>query len=438
VLQKNRILRLLILCLFSMLTAMSIAAAQETPRDFWVTGFHTSPPTYRKLRASLRAAGSRSQIYVEDKLWGEELNPDFMGRLLLRLESELPPGAVATETGIVPFEEGLFGSLPKKIAPGDDRLIVLFADFGPGRAKSIDGAFNAIDQIPDTEARAKFNQRSNEANVVYVNGFRKSEIHTTGVIANELQKLLARANSVSEREVWLSETLAEGAMLLTGHFTNQSRVNELAADPGRFPLVSFSGNTFAAQLLFSAFLLDSVYGTGSDTLAAISKASEPGKAAVERVFREQTGAPLTFDALYSNFVSYVFSHSAQADSLPQAWSPKDGILIPEIRPYYSYKSSSGELAGQIPPYSFLAIDLAQELSPKVLIQTERVRQKDALLGPQICASSASVLWKPIAPKRIAIYSVGCDPLPGEGNIAFRLKIVDQPSLIPSGSFKILR
>lgn len=442
VLRKFRLARLFLFCFLSMLAALSIAMAQdqlrlENARDFWVTGFHTSPPSYRKLRATLRASGNRSLIYVEDKIWGKELNPDFMNRLLWRLESAMPSGAVFTDTGIVPFEEGLFGPLPRKFPLGEERLVVLFADFGPGRAKPRDAVFNAFDQLSDSEARAKYQQRSNEGNIIYVNGFRKSEDHTVGVIAHELQHLLAKGNSLSEREVWLSETLAEGAMLLTGHFTHQSRVNELALNPGLFPLVSFSGNGLAAQLLFSSFLLDSVYAS-SGFLAALSNASEPGKAAVEKVFREQTGAPLTFDALYSNFVSYVFGHSTHTYGLPQSWSPKEGIRIPAIQPYFTYKSSSGELVGQMPPYSFLAIDLAQELSPKVLIQTERVQQKEGLLDPKGCASTASVLWKPIAATRIAIYSVGCDPKPADELVSFRLKILDQPSLIPTGSFKILR
>ncbi len=426
-----KVWRLVAFCFFAMMAAVSITFAQgnlrmENSRAFWVSDFKVNGASYRQAQASLRASGNRSVIYVEDKLWEKGQSPDFVNGLLWRLENTMPDGAVTTDMGIVPYEESLFGSLPR-VFGGDERLIVLITDIESGRRKVPDAAFSNFDQLRDADAQKRYQQHSNEANIVYLNGFRRSESASAGAIARELQLLLAHGNSISERESWLSETLAEGAMLLTGHFAGQSHVNALAKDSGEHPLVSFAAGKGGSQLLFSSFLLDSLSGNGAQALAAISRGSEPGKGAVERVFRDQTGVPLTFDAIFSNYVSYVFTHSNHGDSLPQAWSPKNGIQIPQIEPYFTYKAGSGELVGQIPAYAFLAIDLAQELSQNVVIHTERVEDGSPKKDPTSCAHTASVLWKPIESTRIAVYAVGCEPKVGEEQVGFRLKIVDIPT-----------
>lgn len=438
---RLRLWRLVAICTVCLFAALSVTfaadamgsnqAAQSRPildtkREFWVWDLRVMPPAFRRASATLRATGNRSLIYVEDSLWGGQLGQDFVHRLQWQLETAVPSGAWNLDSGVIPLEEKLFGGLPRKAQP-DERLVVLFADLGQYKEQSFDGFFNPFDQLTDAEAQRKYKQRSNEANIIYVNGFRRTEAYTAGVIAHELQHLLASAHSESEREVWLSETLAEAAMLLTGYFTDQPHVNALAKDSGRHPLVTLSYVSYGPQLLFSSFLLDSLAPDGPAAISAISRAREPGKAAVERIFREYTGAPLSFDAIFSSFVSYVFNQASTGSLLPYSWAHKEGVVIPKIAPYYTFLASSGELVGQLAPYSFLAIDLSREISPSVVIQAERIDAKGAP-GAQSCAREASVLWKPISSTRIALYSVGCDPVINGERINFRLKILDQPFL----------
>jgi hypothetical protein len=436
-----RLWRLWAFCLFGLLVTFGVTMASDQSvthrtKVFWVSHLGTDSPSFRLAKASLRATGNRSLIYVEDKIWGGELTPDFLSHLQWRLEVELPAGALVKGKGLLPFEESLFGPLPSK-RPGDNRLIVLFADLGRSKGKPRESFFNDFDQLTDAEARTKYRQRSNEANIVYVNGFRKSALYTTGLVAHELQRLLEGGRWDSQREAWLSETLAQGAMLLSGLFTQQPQVNELAKNPENHPLVTLSQVSRGPQLLFSSFLIDTLSDNAPTALSGISEGREPGKAAVERAFLEQTGLPLTFDAIFSNFISYVFGHSGDGVKLPQAWSHDEGISIPAIEPYHTFPTSSGELLGEMHPYSFLAIQLAQELSPSVLIQTERRKNTAQSPGAKNCAEHASVLWKPITPDKIALYSIGCDPELGTEKISFRLKILDRPSLLPVSPFKIL-
>lgn len=433
---RLRLWRLLVFCTVCLFAALGITFAApaahpalDTKREFWVWDLREMPPAFRRATATLRATGSRSLIYVEDKLWkaGGPLDQAYMNRLHWQLETAVPSGAWDTELGVVPLEEKLFGHLPRKIRQ-DERLVVLFADLGQYKDQPFDGFFNAFDQLPDGEAERKYKQRSNEANIVYVNGFRGSEAYTNGVIARELQHLLASGQSEGGREVWLSSTMAEAAMLLTGHFTHQPHVDAVAAQSGLHPLVTLSYVSYGPQLLFSSFLLDSLAPHGPAAVSAIARGREPGKAAVERVLREHTGAPLTFDSIFSNFVSYVFSQASHSTLLPASWARKEGIRVPAIQPYYTFLAGSGELVGHLAPYSFLAIDLARELSPSVVIQAERTGGQGG--GAQSCARHASVLWKPISATRIALYSVGCDPVINGEKVGFRLKILDQPSFQP--------
>ena len=435
---RLRLWRLLVFCTACLFAALGITFAAvpsaqnrpvlDTKREFWVWDLRVMPPAFRRATATLRATGSRSLVYIEDKLWEAKgpLDQAYVDRLHWQLETAVPPGAWNTELGVVPLEEKLFGPLPRKVSQ-DERLVVLFADLGQYKKQAFDGFFNAYDQLTDAEAQRKYKQRSNEANIVYVNGFRGTEAYTNGIIARELQHLLASGQSEGGREVWLSSTLAEAAMLLTGHFSHQPHVNAVAAESGRHPLVTLSYVSYGPQLLFSAFLIDSLAPHGPAAVSAIARAREPGKAAVERVLRDQTGAPLTFDSIFSNFVSYVFSQSSHSTLLPNSWARKEGILVPAIQPYYTFLAGSGELNGQLAPYSFLAIDLARELSPSVVIQTERTGGQG---GAQSCGRDASVLWKPISATRIALYSVGCDPVITGEKVGFRLKILDQPSFRP--------
>jgi hypothetical protein len=71
--------------------------------------------------------------------------------------------------------------------------------------------------------------------------------------------------------------------------------------------------------------------------------------------------------------------------------------------------------------------------------TIRVTRDPSPLGSSAssCAASASVLWKPVNLNRIAVYAVGCDPTEAPDDVHFRLKILDEPSLLARDPFKIL-
>jgi hypothetical protein len=394
-------------------------------REFWVWDLNVMPPAFRRAEATLRAQGKRTLIYVEKKYSAEQISPAYIERLETTLEHACPPGSLCPQEGVVPFEEAHFGALPNRFSAPDNRLVVLFADLGKYKDHEFDGFFNSYDQISEAEAQRE-QQHSNEGNLIYINGLRRDENYTNGVIAHELQHLLVHDPSGrSTKDSWLSETLAEGAMLTTGYFSDQAHVDRFTKSTGNSPLVSTTYVSYGPQLLFASFLLDFA-GTTVTNLAELSQIQLAGREAVEKFFETRLHAPQSFDAIYSNFISYLFNAQSFSWSLPVSWArlPQFGIAVPEIAPYKTIRSFPASLEGWVYPYAFVAIDLPSELGDTTNVKVEALRPGTE--GPS-CARTASPLWKPVGKKRIVVYAVGCEPKSKQDVLHFRLIITDQAS-----------
>lgn len=420
------------LCFFSAFSYADTGTSAPSAREFWVRNPGTAPFTFRHATATLRASGSQSLIYVEDAPSEKNLSQDYLTRLSYQLERAVPSGAFVTNEGLVSLEVSLFGPLPEQ-ASRENRVVVLFADLGSDGPES---EFHDYDLLSDPAAQKQLGNRSNEANVIYVNGFRKTELRTGGMVARELERLLSSGGV--RRETWLAESLAEGTMLLTGYFADQEPVDSYLQNSGQFPLVTPSGAQLGPQLLFSSFLLDTLPSARGTALGALSHLNLGGRDAVEKLFQDLTDTPLSFDAIFSNFISYVFDQSAAGTALPGSWHHSPAIHAQDVAPYFTYKVGSGELTGALAPYSFVAVDLAQELSPTAEIHVSRAQQPSQGNPPSDCAQNASILWKPVHKTRIAVYAVGCDPSNPSETVQFRLKILDQPSLYLASPFTLLR
>lgn len=412
-------------------TPVESGPAIGSQREFWVWDLRVMPPGFRRTSATLRAAGERSLVYVEDLFWNTQIQPEYMERLSHLLEKESPAGSLVPERGVVPAQENVFGHLPTRVGQ-DDRLIVLFADLGKYKDHEFDGFFNAYDQQTEAEAQ-KEDQHSNEANIIYLNGLRGSEAYTNGVIAHELQHLLVHDPSgATQKDSWLSETLAEGAMLFTGHFSDQGHVDRFLKNTGAHPLVSPTYVSYGPQLLFSSFLIDSTT-PGPGNLRDLARTPLPGRDAVEYFFESRLDLPQSFDAIFSNFISYIFSLQSYQLSLPLSWPRAQGlgISLNEITPYKTVTSPNTIIDGYVMPYAFVLIELANEIKDSTIIRVEPIRpttaedKKEA--GAGNCARTASSLWKPIDHKRIVVYGVGCEPRSKQDLLHFRLIIADQAS-----------
>lgn len=443
--KQNTTLRVFLI-LIGACVAISATAQPAVPpstpigskKEFWVWDLSVMPPGFRKTTATLKTNGARSLIYAEDNM---EIPQSYITSLNINLEIQSPEDAAFPRLGIVPMEERVFSPLPKKINP-DDRVIILFANLGKYKEHEFDGFFNAYDQMTESEAQ-KENQHSNEANIIYLNGMRKTADYTTGVIAHELQHLLAH-NATGKpdfsQDLWLSETLAEGAMLLAGYFTDQGHLHDYALTTGKYPLVSHTYVQYGSQLMFASYLLDSIKD-GWSALGFLTKLNGKGRDAIETLFRQKSNTPLSFDAIYGNFISYIFENAATSTKLPYSWNRPSGsgLLVPAIRPYASIQSFPAQVEGSLYPYSFVAIDMAIPLPVTSIVKVEVIPHTNSITdetSQNNCGSSANVLWKPITVKKIAIYAVGCEHQGKDDYVNFRLKILDRPLLLPESPLKI--
>lgn len=431
--------RLVFFCMLSMIAALSLAVAEESPhpnptRLFWVLDFQYSPPRQRLIHARLRSSIGRSTIYVEESALNNQVSDAQVTRLKEALEVKAPAGAYKPARGIIGLQESLFGPLPRR-HDHPQELVVLFADLGQNRGARVEGLFHIFDQMDRDKAWHKYRQHSNQANIVYLNGNDRSEVSTTRVIARELQRMLAANATHVKKENWLAETLASAGMMLSGSFLDQNFVDLFARNTGLHQLVTPGAAQLGVQVLFASYLIDEVPQVAGTAAGFLTHTPLAGRDAVEHLIRQDSQTPLTFDVIFSNFVSYVFAHSEQNDRLPEAWDHNPGISVPKIDPYYTFTTVKGEFSGQLAPYSFVGIDLAQELSPSALIQVQKVPSANPPSNG--CAQNASVLWKPIHPTRIAVYAVGCNPNGLNEMVQFRLKILDQPSLLPKSPLRIV-
>ncbi len=428
--------RLLAFCLLSMLTALSLALAEPLEnapeKDFWVWNFHGSTHSFRLARGKLRGSGERSAIYVEDSAL-PQISDESIAHLLEWLEREAPKGAIFPGKGLIEIEEKIFSALPRRI-DHDKRLVIFFAHLGE-QGKRVDGYFNVFDQMTSARAWEKYRQRSNQGNFIYLNSTQRNDFATLGVVARELQRLLASSATPAKRENWLSETLAYSAKLLTGACEEQDSINRFAQNSGTQQLVSPGAVSLGPQVLFASYLLDELPLESPTAMGFLTKIALGGRDAVELLFRQHSDTPLSFDAIFSNFVTYAFSRAEQAARLPGSWNHAAGFVMPKIDPYFTFKAGSGTFTGFLAPYSFVGIDLAQELSPDAVIKIAKMGESQP--PSNSCAQNASVLWKPIDPTRIAVYAVGCNPNGLSEFVQFRLTILDQPSLLPASPLRIL-
>jgi len=414
------------------LLSISAALAGGPPtapiqRDFWVWDLNVMPPASRQATATLRATGDRSLVYVENKFWKSQIQPEFIKRLHQRLEQLTPPGSIFPNQGIVEIEENLFAPLPRIIST-DERVIVLFADLGKYKNFEFDGFFNAFDQIPDEMSRTD-GQRSNESNLIYINGFRQNEDYTIGVIAHELQHLLHHHVGPKEgQDLWLSETLAEAAMLLTGYDTDQEHANRYAKEPYKTSLVSHTYVQYGPQLLFSAFLLDSMPNKKIG-LQHLMRSAKGGREAVEGLFHKDGARPINFDLVYSNFLNYLFDREGK--KVPYTL-PHSDLTIPKFASQFKIESFPAKVTGTLMPYTFALVDLPKALPADSLIKLNRLTDENS----KACGLESILLWKPVGPTKLAIYSVGCEQTGKFDAVKFQLQILSAPLLLPHSPLKI--
>jgi hypothetical protein len=271
--------------------------APGAQRDFWTWDFAVMPPAPKRIHATLRSLGEHAAIWVDDAAWGKGVQAADIATLEKRFNRAAPSGAVDPTRGVFDIDCAYFGGLPHGIDP-DPRVTILLTPFAQFNGTSLDGYFNAFDQMPDSETWSQYQQHSNEKNIIYLNtaGPSVSGDYMQGVLAHEFSHLLQFGRN-PEQASWLGETMAETAMALNGYHTDFGHVARHQKRPDR-PVESDTYVDYGASYLLGTYMLER-YGAGFISEVAANPGS--GREAIEKSLRGDTFASLIADWSVANY-----------------------------------------------------------------------------------------------------------------------------------------
>lgn len=402
--------------------------------EFWAWDLTVMPPGFRRVEARAISVGPNSYVFVEKESWNSgAIDFRFAADLHSRLELQGLPSALEPDKGILPLQQSIFGPLPDVINQ-DPRVVILLLNMGEFNGHRFDGYFNAFDQMSEAEAQT-YQQHSNEVNMIYldINPNGANDTHqVASIITHELQHLLNHHRIPDfHQSPWLSESSAEAAMMFSGYFTDQPAVERYAQRTWEIPLVTSTYVHYGVSAVFSAFLVDKLGGYGAfDYMMYIAL---PSREAVERAHYVRTGRNTSFDAIFSEFITYVYVASNTHESLPHTWQhlTNDGYRIPNLTNAATIRNLPFSYSGNLRPYSFAVFELGRALPPGAQVQVQilpPVEQPEAPSSEENdiiknCKDDVQVLWKPL-PNAIAVYSVGCKFGDNRDQLRYKLTIRD--------------
>lgn len=239
------------------------------------------PPGPKEVHATLRSLGEHASIWVDDEAWDKTVKASDVALLEERFNRAAPSGSVDPTRGVFDIDRAYFGDLPDQIDK-DPRATVLITPFAQFHGTSLDGYFNAFDQMPDKESWAQYQQHSNEKNIIYLNaaGSPVASDYMQGVLAHEFSHLLQFGRN-PDQAGWLGETMAEVAMGINGYHTDYGHVARHQKKP-ESPVESDTYVDYGASYLLGTYMLER-YGAGFITEVARQPGS--GREAIERVLR---------------------------------------------------------------------------------------------------------------------------------------------------------
>lgn len=320
-------------------------------REFWAWDLSVMPPGFRRVTATCKAVTDGSYVFVEDDLVarGKVTDAD-VARIDTALHERTPIFSVAPGKGILELEQDHLGTPPDAL-DGDPRVYFLVLRLDEFNGMGFDGFFNAFDQMTEEEAWGQYQQHSNEAEVLYLNGERGdiSSSYMRGVLAHELAHLIAH-NYDGEELPWLSETLGEAAMQLCGYYTDKAHVARQARKPER-PLVSGSYANYGAGFLFSAYLRGL---EGPEVWGELLRDPGKGRASVEGVLAS-LGREVGFDELFAAWGAANLFRGLGRD-VPAYRHP--GLVVPGFTEKASLPAEGGEVAGELAPWGVQYVRLA--------------------------------------------------------------------------------
>ncbi|MBI5502647.1 MAG: hypothetical protein HY907_20545 [Deltaproteobacteria bacterium] len=226
-------------------------------QEFWIWDLSVMPPRDTQICCSLRGEGEHEHVWVEDEQWGPTVDSSGVDEIVRRWDVETPDGSIDPSQGIFEILTGVFGDPPDAF-DGDPKIYILLYGMEPFGSSEFDGYFRSDDQTGSAT--------SNRHEMIHINSMTSRAVaspYMIGVMAHEFHHMLQWGRDPAE-EAWLSESMAETAMLLTGYLSDVPAANAWARNPTN-PLIASGASDpvdYGAAFLFGAYLLDRLSPAG--------------------------------------------------------------------------------------------------------------------------------------------------------------------------------
>jgi len=286
----------------------------DTPTEFvdcsdqtkllWAYDFSVMPPAMEQVQATCRLEGGFTYIYVADDQWGTNVTAEDVEAVLSVFEHTTPEGSINPAWGLYQNDVTVFGQPPDEF-DNDPKIHLFFygmADYvnDEGVVYRFDGYFGSMDQYSEEEIQRQTFGRyhSNEIEIVYINSQIRpiTDELTISVTGHEFQHLIAW-NYDEDEETWMSEALAEVAMIINGYYTDYAWVEDYA-DWSGYPMVYTGSVNYGAALLWGMYLYEQV---DQDFMFHVQDEDLDGIDGLNRALQTYDSSE-TFEGLYRDWV----------------------------------------------------------------------------------------------------------------------------------------
>ena len=237
--------------------------------QFWVWDLSAMPPSDKQIWATCRGVSDYGYVFIEDDQWNVAMDQNDVDDILAAWDESSPVGSVDPDAGIWDIETELYGDAPD--VDGWPGVVLLYYEIGCFQGQCFDGFYRYIDQLSDPY--------SNLIDMLHLEATQSPPAgeYMLGVAAHEFNHMIQMTYDLNE-DIWLSEALAEAAMIVTGYDTDIAWLNDFVADP----TISFWDDEmtvhYGAALLLGTYLYE--YG-GVELLQAVTADGANGESSIE-------------------------------------------------------------------------------------------------------------------------------------------------------------
>ncbi|MEZ4224757.1 MAG: hypothetical protein R3B13_27645 [Polyangiaceae bacterium] len=236
-------------------------------RAFWTWDLAVMPPTDVQIPASCRGETDHAYVYVADTSWNVDIDQAQVSKILEAFEFATPADSTR---GIYQTDVDTFGEPPD--VDGDPHVILFYVPMGSFQSFSFDGFFRGDDETPGATTNGAemlhLNVKANQA---------PDSDYMLGVVAHEFVHLIGWKYDGAE-EGWLSESLAESAMVKAGYMTDLVAAQGYTKKTATVPLCVKSYSDYGATFSWGAYLLDRF---GPALIKAVNQDPAHGRGSIE-------------------------------------------------------------------------------------------------------------------------------------------------------------